>query len=423
MSMYDIHFVEEMRALLGDQLPAFLDALEQPSTRALRVNALRPAAYAHCLPYMGDPVPWCGDGYYIREGARPGASAAHNFGAMYLQEASAMTAAAALAPAPGERILDLCAAPGGKSTQIAAAMRGAGVLVSNEIVPSRAKLLRENLERMGVTNAVAVCAAPDLLARQWPGMFDAVLVDAPCSGEGMFRRTPEARGEWKPESPQGCARRQAEILDSAAEMVRSGGRLVYSTCTFNRHEDEGSVARFLERHADFAPEDFSLPGLGASEGGMLRVWPHLARGDGHFVARLRRAPGRAREPAPMQASKELVSLLERFRDEVGAPPDGTPIRQGDYVHLLPHGTPSLDGIRTVKPGLALMRTGRSHIEPLPAFARAAGVAPNRTMEIDDALMERLRAGEKPKLTGPAPGWTLLEWQGLPVAYRKIGKEA
>ena len=231
--MLPTEFLDEIRAQMGDALPAFLSALEQPPALALRANPLRgEPAFAAAQPFAADPVPWANHGFYLTENTRPGASLAHALGAFYLQEASAMVSASALDARPGEKILDLCAAPGGKTTQIAAAMAGEGLLVSNEPVPNRAKMLAENLERMGVVNAVAVCAYPDQLAARWPDVFDAVLTDAPCSGEGMFRREPASRDEWRPNSPAGCARRQADILDSAAKLVRPGGRLVYSTCTF-----------------------------------------------------------------------------------------------------------------------------------------------------------------------------------------------
>ena len=279
---FPMEFVREMEALLGQSAPSFFDSMDEPAALALRINALKPAAEAAAQPYLEAKVPWAKDGYYLRAETRPGASIAHAAGAFYLQEASAMVSAAALDPQPGEKILDLCAAPGGKSTQTASAMRGEGLLVCNEPEPSRAKVLAANLERMGVRNSCVVCAYPDALAAKWQGFFDAVLCDAPCSGEGMFRRDPASRAEWNPASPAGCARRQAEILDSAARLVRPGGRLVYSTCTFNRAENEGTIASFLERHPEFSPEDFALPGLGASKDGMLRIFPHIVRGDGHF---------------------------------------------------------------------------------------------------------------------------------------------
>ena len=449
--MLPAEFIDEIRAQLGDALPAFLSALEQPPALALRVNPLRgePAALA-AQPFAAEPVSWARHGFYLTENTRPGASLAHALGAFYLQEASAMVSASALDPRPGEKILDLCAAPGGKTTQIAAAMAGEGLLVSNEPVPNRAKMLAENLERMGVVNAVAVCAWPDQLAARWPDLFDAVLTDAPCSGEGMFRREPASRDEWRPNSPAGCARRQADILDSAAKMVRPGGRLVYSTCTFNRAEDECTIAAFLDRHPEFSPEDFALPGLGASTGGTLRVWPHLARGDGHFVARLRKSPDAPRQPvsrskpvksgrpspkkAPQTVSEESpAQLLARLESDICRIPEalrgGQLIRQADYVHLLPGGTPVLDGIKTVKPGLCLMRVGRSHIQPMPALAMAAqptceAPLPNlatafRAAEVDEPSARRLLDGDRTAAPdGLQKGWTLLTWRGLPVCFRK-----
>ena len=219
-------FVAQMEALLGAEAPAFWAALEAPAALALRVNPARPAAGELRPRFARDPVPWAENGYYLLPGARPGAGLSHFCGAFYVQEASAMLPAALLDVRPGQRVLDLCAAPGGKSSQLAAALGGEGLLISNEPEPKRAKMLAGNLERLGVPNAIVVNEYPEKLARKWPGFFDAVLVDAPCSGEGMFRREPDSRAQWQPNSPAGCARRQAGILDRAAELLRPGGRLV-----------------------------------------------------------------------------------------------------------------------------------------------------------------------------------------------------
>ena len=316
--MLKTEFINEIREMLGDETPAFLRALDEKPTLALRVNPLRSGAMDAAAPFIDDKVPWSDCGYYIKEDTRPGASLAHDLGAFYLQEASAMVSASVLRARPGEKILDLCAAPGGKTTQIAGSMNGEGLLISNEPVPNRAKILAENLERMGVPNAIAVCAYPDQLAKKWPDFFDALLVDAPCSGEGMFRREPASRDEWQPGSPAGCAKRQAEILDEAAKMLRPGGRLVYSTCTFNRMENEGSIRNFLERHPEFSPEDFELDGIGRSECGMLRVWPHRVRGDGHFVAKLRKSEDAKAKPMgkkKIKGGKPVVKAVKCVSDE------------------------------------------------------------------------------------------------------------
>lgn len=335
-----------------------------------------------------------------------------------------MASAAVLDAKPGERILDLCAAPGGKSTQIAAALADEGLLISNDPEPARARALAGNLERMGAANAVVVNALPDRLAAAWPEAFDAVLVDAPCSGEGMFRRDPASRAEWSPAAPAGCARRQAEILDQAAKLLRPGGRLVYSTCTFNQLENEGSVLGFLKRHPDFAPEDFALPGVGESESGMLRLWPHRLRGDGHFVAKLRRAgdaPARGEALAP-RADRETTNLLAALEREVCFLPEALHgwrfFRQGDRLYCRPAACPDLRGLRTVSPGLCLMRVGRSHIEPEHALAMA--LRPERALrraELDEAQARAFLRGEALPLEGEK-GWVLVLWRGLPLGWGK-----
>ena len=288
---YPAAFLDECREILKDEFPAFLRALALPPRRALRLNPQRNGAEQAAAPFLPDGaprVPWEPLGRYLAADAKPGAGIAHAAGAFYLQDASAMAPVAALDPRPGERVLDLCAAPGGKSGQIAARLNGRGFLLSNEIEFSRARILLGNLERLGVANAFVTSASAEALARVLPAFFDRVLVDAPCSGEGMFRRDPEAASQWNPDAPAGCAARQTAILNDAARMVRPGGRLVYSTCTFNRLENEGTVREFLRAHPDFEPDAFDLPGVGASQNGCLRLWPHRIEGEGHFLARFTR---------------------------------------------------------------------------------------------------------------------------------------
>ena len=414
-------FIENMREMLGDEAPAFLHALEQPPALALRLNPRRPGAEAAAAEYAEGVVPWEPLGRYLKPGAKPGAGIAHWAGAYYIQEASAMVSAAVLAARPGERVLDLCAAPGGKSTQIAATMDNRGLLVSNDPEPARARVLAGNLERMGAANAIVVNALPGKLAPRWGETFDAVLVDAPCSGEGMFRRDPEARGEWRPQSPAGCAARQVEILDCAAAMLRPGGRLVYSTCTFNRLENEGSVAGFLDRHPDFEPEDFTLNGIGGSVGGMLRVFPHRARGDGHFVAKLRKA-GVPREdrPRPTKPDPAAARLLHQLDREICPLPDWLEDMRltlsGDRLLAAPADAPGLGGIKVVSPGLWLLRAGRSHIEPEHPLAMALADT-RRTAALDDAQAAAFLAGEALPIDGER-GWTRVAWRGMPLGWGK-----
>ena len=415
-------FVRAIEEMLGCEAPAFFASLEAPPTLALRLNPAREGAAAAAEAFAADPVPWEQNGRYLREGARPGAGIAHAAGAFYLQEASAMVSAAILNAQSGERILDLCAAPGGKSTQIAAALGGSGLLVSNEPEPARAKVLAANLERMGVRNAAVTNAYPDALAARWPEYFDALLCDAPCSGEGMFRRDPDARAEWKSGAPAGCAKRQAEILDRAAELVRPGGRLVYSTCTFNRNENEDTIAAFLARHPEFAPEDFSLPGVGASQGGCIRIWPHRQRGDGHFAAKLRKAGSAGRKEAPaIPMDRECAALIDRLEREVCTLPQELKARiahLGDYLYAIPAECPDSKGLKLASAGLCLLRIGRNYIEPAHALAMALDASLVRQrMELDDRQAQRYLAGEALDCEG-RKGWTWISWHGMPLGWGK-----
>lgn len=419
-----------MKVMLGGEYEAFLEAMDRPPALALRLNPARANALEAASPFIADEVPWAEHGFYLRSDLldKPGASIAHAAGAFYIQEASAMIPAAVMNARPGERILDLCAAPGGKSTQMAAAMENRGVLVSNDPEPARARVLAGNLERMGAANAIVVNAYPDRLAQRWPEYFDGVLVDAPCSGEGMFRRDPAARDAWNPASPQGCARRQAEILRQAAALLRPGGRLVYSTCTFNETENEGSIRAFLANHGEFAPEDFHLEGLGDSRDGMLRAFPHRVRGDGHFVALLRKAPapGRMKKTNEKKraahdgiAPEAAVKMLE---ETACALPDFIRTQRlfsmGDRVYCAPQDAPALQGVRTVSPGLCLMRAGRSHVEPAHALAMALppALAHRRVMLSFEAACAYL-TGEAIEYDGPQ-GWTLALYRDMPLGWAK-----
>ena len=282
-------FARRMRAQLGAEADAYFAALEAPYARGLRLNPFKSADPPLAICAEGRAIAWEPLGRYVAPDDRAGALALHEAGAYYLQEPSAMIPARALAPQPGDTVLDLCAAPGGKSTQLAAMLAGEGLLVCNEPVPSRAQVLSRNIERMGVPNALVVSALPEKLAARWPNLFDAILVDAPCSGEGMFRRHPETRLEWREDSPAGCAARQRDILASAVRMLRPGGRLCYSTCTFSEEEDERVIAALLAAHPELRPVPFTLPGLPPADAGMLKLYPHRVCGEGHFVALLQKA--------------------------------------------------------------------------------------------------------------------------------------
>jgi 16S rRNA C967 or C1407 C5-methylase (RsmB/RsmF family) len=271
-------FLSRLKNQLGDEYDDYLRSLDRPRAVALRFNPLKTDIFP-ALPFVEEPVPWAAYGHYYAPDARPGLHVWHEAGLYYLQEASAMAPVTLLAPQPGELVLDLCAAPGGKTTQIAALMGGAGLLICNEINPKRAKILSRNIERMAVSNALVLNHHPRDLERHFTGCFDRVLVDAPCSGEGMFRKEEAAVTDWSEETVHMCAERQGQILATAARLLRPGGRLVYSTCTLLPEENAQQIERFLAAHPDFEPDGEMttlLPGVDGWEG------------DGFFFSPLRR---------------------------------------------------------------------------------------------------------------------------------------
>lgn len=308
-------FTIRMQNMLKEEYPAFLESLHKEQYQALRVNTCKGTpkdfsqrAKAHFDPPIKKQVPWSENAFYYEGAIRPGKHPYHEAGVYYIQEPSAMAPAHYLDARPGEAILDCCAAPGGKSTQIACQLKGEGILVCNEIHPARARILSENIERMGISNAIVTNASPQTLAQHFPQCFDRIMVDAPCSGEGMFRKNEEAISQWSPENVTLCAERQDAILDEADKMLRPGGRLVYSTCTFAPQENEGSILRFLERHPDYRVVEIPLC-EGMSRGNAdyyksdcagkfkeqikntLRLWPHKLHGEGHFIAVLQKKAG------------------------------------------------------------------------------------------------------------------------------------
>jgi NOL1/NOP2/sun family putative RNA methylase len=297
-------FAQMMQPLLGSEWSDFAEALHAEPTRGARLHRMDnpsiPPSVSDCLLQK---IPWSENGYYIDLHSPLGKSVYHESGAYYLQEPSAMAVVEALRPIPGERILDLCAAPGGKCTEIGRRLAGKGLLVANEIHKNRVVILAENIERLGI-QAVVTQESADRLAAAWPEYFDAILVDAPCSGEGMFRKDKTAMSEWSPEAPRICSDRQKQILTSASKLIRPGGRMVYSTCTFNPYENE-QIVDWLVSELGFTVEPLpdwpewskGVPEWGSGLSYLLgckRLWPHLARGEGHFVARLRK-PGSTKE--------------------------------------------------------------------------------------------------------------------------------
>lgn len=397
-------FLERMKTQLGCEYEQFLASLERPRAVALRFNPLkgnRPA-----LPFAGEPVPWEPAGVYYDPEARPGLHVYHEAGVYYLQEASAMAPVALLDPRPGEKVCDLCAAPGGKTTQIAGRMGGQGFLLCNEIHPKRAKILSRNIERMAVPNALVTNERPETLARRFAGFFDRVLVDAPCSGEGMFRKEEAAVTDWSEETVAMCARRQAEILSSAAKLVRPGGRLVYSTCTFAPEEDEGAVSAFLEAHPEFTPEPVDAPWFVPVENAGYRMWPHKLLGEGHFAAVLRKAGGEIGE-IPEQKGEKLPKQWEAFARELDITlPAGKAISFGQSLFWAPEAMPDIGRLKVLRPGLELGIVKKDRFEPAHALALWLGGCANVQRYAPDS--EEIKAylhGDV--VPSSVKGWTLV----------------
>lgn len=448
-------FLERMREMLGGEYEPFLQSLAEDRQQALRLNPLKRleqegrAEELLAQFFELTDVSWEKNGYYYAVTDQPGRHPYHEAGLYYIQEPSAMAVAPLLEVRPGEKVLDLCAAPGGKSTQLAGYLQGEGLLVSNEIHPARAKILSENIERMGVRNACVTNETPGRLAEIFVEYFDRILVDAPCSGEGMFRKSEVAGAEWSPENVELCAGRQDKILDCAARMLRPGGRLVYSTCTFAPQENEGSVGRFLERHEDFCllPVDKEHMGVSAEccDGrpewgngdealrGTLRLWPHVIRGEGHFAAVLQKKGGLPEgyetiavgglERGISESSRDLLPWWEFWREngrEV-SPFYGIFLRFGDNVYLAPKGMPALKGLKVLRPGLHLGSFKKNRFEPSHALALALSPADVKYVCRLSAQDERVKAylnGQTYSWEGEK-GWYLITVDGCSIGWGKL----
>ncbi len=469
-------FLQRMEQMLGAEYPAFLKSYDKDRHQALRLNILKGSVgkLRERLPFSLSPVPWAEDGFYYGKDDAPGKHPFHEAGVYYIQEPSAMAPASFLmgeleeedsgCGAPGgERVLDLCAAPGGKSTQLAAAMRkaagegDAGILVCNEIHPARAKILSENIERMGIGNALVTNETPQRLAEVFDAYFTRILVDAPCSGEGMFRKNEEACGEWSTENVTLCAKRQAEILDCAASMLSPGGRLVYSTCTFAPEENEGSIAGFLTRHPEFrivrvkktegmADGNPEWAYFGQETKGDLRpelkhtvrLWPHKLKGEGHYAAVLIKE-GELQPGFCVSGEEKGISKKERnvpgkgileflqFAEETLLPEtvrrlsEGVYLKFGGQLYLAPQGMPSVKGLKVLRPGLHLGTVKKDRFEPSHALALA--LQPEQVLHTVNLSSESaeirsyLNGGTFP--CEGEKGWYLITVDGFGIGWGKL----
>lgn len=459
-----LEFTRRMEKMLGGESPAFLSSLEKEKAYGLRLNPLKNGGFlspAH-LPFTLSPIPWAKEGFFANAEEHPGRHPLHEAGAYYIQEPSAMAVATLLDPQPGEIICDFCAAPGGKSTGIAGRMAGRGLLVSNEIFPARAKILSRNIERLGIPNCVVTNEPPEKMSRFFPGFFDKILVDAPCSGEGMFRKDPQAIAEWKPSLAEFCRNRQEMILEEADKMLRPGGILVYSTCTFAPEENESQIAHFLQQHPDYIPEDWRdiLPNDCGLEGGRtltlpshsangrdcqleypdaektLRLWPHRLQGEGHFAARLRKtgAPASTKQKKHKKKSSKKTENFETFYKDfltldsgIGSVSaafheKGRLHAFGEELNLVPPAMKSLSGIKILRAGLQLGSEKKNRFHPSHALAMA--LLPQEAVQVHECDGESILAylrGESLPCEANLRSWTLVTYQGFSIGWGKASQ--
>jgi NOL1/NOP2/sun family putative RNA methylase len=450
-------FLRRMTGLLGNDYDQFLASLYLPASTGLRVNTLKISAaeFLHRSTLKLTPVPWCPDGYLVEPRVdgdlliSPGKHPYHHAGLFYLQEPSAMAAAEALAPHPGEKVLDLAAAPGGKATHLAALMNNTGLLVANEIHPKRVWDLVENLERCGVTNAVVTNESPQNMANHIGEYFDRVLLDAPCSGEGMFRKSEVARREWKPDLARSCAIRQLAILEPAALMVKSGGKLAYTTCTYSPDENEGVIATFLALHPEFDLVPLPLvPGYQPAKPewiGLLpehtinraiRIWPHLSQGEGHFIALLlkhesspkyqhhdkTRSGSFAKRIKKSNDTHRARTILEDFCNAnlTFTFEKSRLVMDGSYIYFLPEDSPNLDGLKIIHRGWWLGSFSKERFTPSHSLAmglRSHQVRNRLPLKPGDQHLSAYFTGESFPDAGDN-NWVLITVDGFPVGWGK-----
>lgn len=463
-----IEFEKKMKAFLGNEWDDFLYSYDNNRFQALRFNTLKVGKNKSveeeiagimdklCIP-MDKKVTWANDAYYYDEEKRPGKHPYHEMGLYYIQEPSAMSAAALLAPKPGMRVLDLCAAPGGKSTQLATYLGDSGLLVSNEINTQRSRILSQNIERMGIKNAIVTNEDSFVLASHFPSFFNAIQVDAPCSGEGMFRKLPEAVNEWSLQNVEICAARQKEILDNAATMLKAGGTIVYSTCTFSKEENEDVIEYFLQEHPDFTVEKLE------------RFWPHKQDGEGHFVAKLVRRGSvnefdadyevceencnkvedtglkddrktkknknnkNRKNETKTALTKENMKLLSEFLDETVSEDMAAWIKNarlvmfGEQLYRLPDMEVDIKGLKVQRAGLHIGEFKKQRFEPSHSLALALKYSEAKNvvkLTCDDPQTTGFFNGQSVMLSdGQAAeckkGWALVCVDGYPAGWGKV----
>ena len=435
-------YLNRMRDLLGEEeFSAYLKSFDEERLYGLRVNTAKvtPEAFPELVSWDLKPVPWIPNGFYYEGTERPAKDPYYYAGLYYLQEPSAMTPAMLLPVKPGDRVLDLCGAPGGKSTELGVKLAGKGVLISNDISNSRAKALLKNLELWGISNICVTSETPDKLADVFGPWFDKILIDAPCSGEGMFRKDDDMVKSYEERGPEYYSEIQKEITDQAVRMLAPGGLLLYSTCTFSRCEDEEIICHILENHQEM--ELIRLPLFEGASGGIgldgcIRLFPHKIKGEGHFISLLRKNGGgaertaagsRERSRTEPQGKKapalptELTDFLALMHREFE---DSRIMIKNDSVYYLPENFVPAKELRYLRTGLLLGELKNKRFEPGQVLAMTLHAEEFRqtiSWKKEDDRVIRYLKGETISLTpeeGPVKGWCLVCVDGYPLGFAK-----
>lgn len=439
-------FLKKPENQLGRDFPRFIETYDKQRFAGLRANSIKisPTALKELLPFLEKAIPWSRDGYYYDdEKVRPAKKPYYYAGLYYIQEPSAMFPVELLKVKPGERVLDLCAAPGGKSIQLAAHLGGDGLLVSNDLNPQRAKVLLKNIERYGITNAIVLNETPEKIAEVFSEFFDKILVDAPCSGEGMFRKEPEMAKAWSPEEVTKYVGWQKDILKFIPKLLRPEGEIVYSTCTFSKEENEEQISQFLSQH-----EDFTLVAT-------HRLWPHEIEGEGHFAAKLERQSVRNAEndstpitknswgensaPTKISLSESALDLINEFSEQIWHQPElwqewlpqgGQVVERSGHIIWESLTLPSLRGLKVLRSGWLLGTIEKKRFRPSIAFAlglssKAVKLAKQHCelagkSEEGYLMAIRYLRGETLQQEGVtwAKGWHLVSLDGFPLGWAK-----
>lgn len=425
-----IDFCERMRELVGGEYDDFIKSYDTQINRGVRINKLK----CDTLPKLfsdSEKVLWCPDGYYVKDGKVSGNHPYHAAGVIYFQEPSAMCVAEGLPLCDDAKILDLCAAPGGKTTHIGARMKNKGLLVANEIISKRASILSENVERMGLTNTIVTNEPPSHLAEKFQGFFDGIIVDAPCSGEGMFRKEPQAVDEWSVNHTLSCAVRQKNILDDAYKMLKCGGYIMYSTCTFSYDENEAVVKHMMEKYnMELCPIpglDMLSQGIGDGMENCRRVFPHKNKGEGHFTALLRRTEENEtatefvkkqnkRKDTTLETAVRLYYEFEKSALKVHL--DGEFVLFGDNLYVLPQYV-DIDKLKVLRCGLHLGEVKRNRFEPSHALSHAfdEDVYINKVETLQNSEdIKKYMHGET--LSSDVSGWCVIKTEKYIVGWGK-----